>query len=186
MSVDAQVFADGQVFLLQDYATLTRYWRVHTLQGAVLRVQETEKGLDETVHGMLERCQLAGRETTLGFLSMECLDGAARVPDYSKNLLILLNERLLGDGLMRPQLQFQRGFFAREITVQAEDGWAFHAHYTAPWLREIVRKLNLGGTLEYDPVDFIERLVEIVGFHRKHWLAAVAVDRKNPWSPPAW
>lgn len=163
-----------RVFLLRDYATLKRYWRVSTREGAVVRVQEAEKAPGDAVHGILERWHLAGREAIMAFMSADCVEGAARAPDYSKSLLILVNERLLGDGLMRPKLKFEQGFFERDITVQAADGWRFHAQYTAPWLREIVRKLNLAGTLEYDPVDFIERLVEIVSIHRPQWIEDAA------------
>lgn len=159
-----------QVFLLRDYATLKRYWRVQVQRGVVLRVQETERGANEAVHGILERWMLAGQETPMGFLSTARLDSAPGAPDYAKNLLIIVNGRLLGDGLAAPRLQFRNGFFARDIAVRAEDDWTFHAHYEAPWLREMVRKLNLGGTPEYDPVDFIERLVEIVVTNRRHWL----------------
>lgn len=170
MTVQPGELAAKQVFLLRDYATLKRYWRVHVRQGAVLSVQETERGLNEAVHGILEQWVLAGQKTTMGFLSTARLDSTPGAPDYSKNLLILVNERLLGDGVATPRLQFRPGFFVRDIAVPADDHWNFHAHYTAPWLREMVRKLNLGGTLEYDPVDFIERLAEIVSANRSQWL----------------
>jgi hypothetical protein len=159
-----------QVFLLRDYATLKRHWRVHVRQETVLDVREAERGPNEAVQGVLERWVLAGQMTTMGFLSTARIDSAQGAPDYSKRLLILINERLLGDGLSEPRLQFQKGRFARDIDVQAKDGWEFHASYTAPWLREMVRRLNLGGTLEYDPVDFIERLIEVVSESRRGWL----------------
>jgi hypothetical protein len=159
-----------QTFVLRDYTTLKQYWRVYVRQGAVVQVQETERRLDENVHGMLERWRLAGSETTMGYLSEACLDGAVRGPAYAKHLLVLVNDKLLGDELVAPRIKFRKNRFARDITVQSADGWCFQAHYTAPWLREMLRKFNLGGTLEYDPVDFIERLVEIVQTHRPRWL----------------
>jgi hypothetical protein len=172
MNVDADLSETmvRQSFLLRDYATLKRFWRVHVRHGVVLEVKEGEKGRDEFVHGMLERWTLAGQKTVMAFLSTAPHEAAAGAPGYSKNLLMIVNERLLGDGFAVPRVEFHRGFRTRDVSVRTEDGWSFQAHYRAPYVREFLRRLNLGNTVEYAPVDFIERLIEVIHFNRPHWL----------------
>lgn len=57
-----------QYFLLRDYASLKRYWRVRARREAVIGIEEPDRCLDEAVHGGLERWALAGLQTVMGFL----------------------------------------------------------------------------------------------------------------------
>ncbi len=106
----------------------------------------------------------------MGYLSAARRDDVPEAADTAKHMLIIVNERLLGDGLATPRLRFQQGFFERDISVEADDGWNFHTHYKAPWLREMIRKLTVGNMVDSCPVDFVERLIETVRFNRPHWL----------------
>jgi hypothetical protein len=163
-----------QVYLLRDYSTLTRYWRVRCRNEVVVEVEPIRGERADAVHGMLERRTLAGRALTLGFLSSARHESVPNVPGYSQNLSVLINERLLGDGFAVPSVQFRPGFFKRDFTVCADDGWTFHIGYSAPWVHELIRKLIYGNTLDYDPADFIERLVEVIGFNRPQWIAGAS------------
>ncbi len=171
MNVDVINEMDAyRVFVLRDYAAPTRYWRVEVRPRMVTCAQEGDRADGAPVHGLLEQWNVAGTRKTMGFLSASTRESFPSAPDYSKHLLLIIDGRLLGDGLGTPKIRFRKGFFQRTITVNADDGFFFEMHYSAPWIREIFRKLNLGGTPEYDPVDFIERLVEIVVFNRPHWI----------------
>jgi hypothetical protein len=161
-----------QVYLLHDYSKLTRYWRVRCQGGAVVEIKEAHREPGESVNGMLDRRTRAGRALTLGFLSLSRHASAPGAPGYAQNLIVLINERVLGDGFATPHLRFRSGFFRRDFTVQAADGWTFRVDYSAPFVRESIRRLVHGDTLEYDPADFIERLVEVVTFNRPEWVMA--------------
>jgi len=56
------------------------------------------------------------------------------------------------------------------------DGRKLSASYRRPWLREFFRALGTGGTLEFDPVDFLERVMDIVSFHRPQWVAGLPAE----------
>jgi hypothetical protein len=115
----------------------------------------------------------------MAFLSTARRDDIPTAADFSKNLLILVNERLLGDGLATPRLRFQQGKRERDFSVQSDDGWHFDTHYKEPWLREMYRKFMHGDTWESPPsVDFIEQFVEAVRFNRPDWM--VAPERDAP------
>lgn len=133
----------------------------------------TQKWSDgEPIHGLLDQWSLGPARTPMAFFSSCPLDSVPTAPDYSKDLQILIDGRVLGDRTGKPKIRFRKSFFSREFNARLDDGWVFEVHYAAPWFREFFRKLSLGGTPEYDPVDFLERLVEIVRVNRPEWLAA--------------
>lgn len=167
---DSSPAGGEDVFLARDYSTLNQYWRLSAVGGAVTALKKLDHTPGTPVQGMLEVMSLGGRKTTIAFLSKASHQTVPRAPDYSRNLVVLINERLLGDGLAAPHLRFNKGLIARDFSIETDDGWSFHVRYRAPLLREALRRFNLGNTLEYDPVDFVERLIEIVANHRPNWL----------------
>jgi len=167
--VDPDYSLGEKVYCLRDYATLKRVWEVHARGGRIDRIEDGP-GPNSAIDGMLERRVLAGQVLTMGFLSEARRRDHPTVPYYSQHLLILVNDRLLGDGLATPNVAFHTGAFERELAVTANDGWSFRIRYAAPWFRESLRKLDMGGTLEYDPVDFTERFVQAIAFNRPSWL----------------
>jgi hypothetical protein len=106
----------------------------------------------------------------MGFMSNAYLKAAPRAPDYSTSLIVLVKDRLLGDGYSEPRLQYQRNFWIRELHISTDSDWEFKTRYRPPFVRELVRSMNFKGTLEYDPIDFVERLVEVLRQHRPAWL----------------
>lgn len=171
--------ADGErVLLLWDSIRFGWFWRVHVRQGAVLRVQKIRMmDHNEDTHGVLAQWVLAGQKTTMGFI----FDAwqADRPEEPSKHLTILVNERLLGDGYATPRIRFQQGFFERDISIEADDGWTFHARYNAPWLRETFRQFTSGGMVDSFPVDFVERLIAAVRSYRPQWLVETFTSVKG-------
>lgn len=167
-----------KTYLLKDYASLVRYWRVSIRVGNVLCVQEVMRPPQAFVSGVFERWILSGRDTSMGFLSDAKNEEVTAAPGYSKHLLIIVNEKVLGDKVAEPEVRFRKDFFSREFSLRTSDGWTFDVRYRAPWVREMFRRFNLGGTLEYDPVDFIERLVEIISLHRPAWIHSE--EKKGP------
>lgn len=106
----------------------------------------------------------------MAFFSSQ-LDGELGTPNFAEDLLLLINGKLLGDGVAVPEISFRRGIFSNDFSIRLKDGWVFQVHYSRPLLREAWWKFNSGGTLDYYPVDFIEQLVDIVAMNRPHWLA---------------
>jgi hypothetical protein len=159
-----------QVYLLHDYSKLTRHWRVRCQNDVVVEIREAPREPGDFVNGMIDRRMLGGQALTLGFLSLSRHESAPGAPGYAQNLIVLVNERLLGDGFATPLVRFRPGFFKRNFTVKASDGWTLHVDYSAPWVRELIRKLNHGNALDYDPADFLERFVEAVAFNRPNWI----------------
>ena len=162
----------AKIYFLQDYASLDQYWRLTVLDGNVVQTEAVPRREDELVVGMFERWRLAGEDVSMGFLSELGHEVVTGNSAYSKHLLIILNGRLFGDGLSKPKLFFREGVMRREFSVRTEDGWKYNATYRSPWIRETIRRILFGGpnTLEYNPVDLIERLVEVVETYRPDWM----------------
>lgn len=160
-------------YVLTDYGTMKNCWRISILGDHASTSRELEsspplKGVES--NGMFHRWKLRDREISAGFLSSAVSEDVA-APDYLKHLLVIINDKVIGDGLATPKVYFSRKYSSRKLQVQTDDGWGLEVTYRAPTVREALRRLNVGGTLEYDPVDFIERLVEVMKSNRPGWVA---------------
>jgi hypothetical protein len=100
----------------------------------------------------------------------EQLEGELGTPNFGGSLLLLIDGKLMGDGMLVPKINFRRGIFSNDFSIRLDGGWVFKVHYSRPFFREAWWKLNAGGTLDYYPVDFIEQLVGVVAMNRPHWL----------------
>jgi hypothetical protein len=128
---------------------------------------------------MLDRRRLGGQTLTLGFMSAVWDQNRPEVPNYGEHLLVLVNDRLLGDGYALPSFEFKSEFLTRHLAVSASDGWEFDIRYSKPWFRELFRKINAGGTLESDPVDFTECVIEAISFNRPAWVSKANIKRMH-------
>lgn len=160
-----------QTFLLLGYSNPEVFWQLDHLRDGSVQVSGLEnRPAGASAGGIFEWWKLGGGKVVpMAFLS-EQLDGDLGSPNFKENLLLLIDGKLIGDGMAIPEIHFQRGIFFNDFSVRLKGDWAFQVHYSRPLLREAWWKFNGGGTLDYYPVDFIEQLVDIVAMNRPHWL----------------
>jgi hypothetical protein len=121
------------------------------------------------VRGVVGQGRFNAAFVPMAYLSCE-FDEAHGAPDYYRNLILMIDGKLMGDGFSVPTISWSRGFFHGIFKVVLEDGWSFESRYRRPFLRELWWRLNVGGTLDEQPVDFIEKVVSIVSEARPQWL----------------
>ncbi|MCW2098797.1 UNVERIFIED_ORG: hypothetical protein M2393_001079 [Pseudomonas psychrophila] len=170
-ATDSMTTGVDQTFFLMGYSNREVYWRLDQLRDGSIRVSGLEeRPADASTGGIFGWWKLAGGEAVpMAYFSQQ-LDGELGIPNFAENLVLLINGKLMGDGVAVPEISFRRGIFSSDFSVRLKDGWVFQVHYSRPLLREAWWRFNVGGTLDYYPVDFIEQLVEIVAMNRPHWL----------------
>jgi hypothetical protein len=157
-------------FRLRDYVSAGKVWRVRARGDLVIDIGELEGAGDGAIDGIIGRLRIDGSRTSIAFLSGARDERYAGVPGYSKHLLLLIGEKLLGDGFLVPRITFEKTHFSCRLHARSADGWEFRKEYRRPWFREFFRKALYGSSIDYDPVDIVERLVEVVRVNRPHWL----------------
>ncbi|AWH30914.1 hypothetical protein [Stenotrophomonas sp. YAU14A_MKIMI4_1] len=124
----------------------------------------------EPVRGVLGQGRSNKDVVPMAYLSCEIND-AHGTPDYATNLILMIDGKMMGDGFCAPRISWSRTLFRGSFKVLLDDGWCFESRYRRQVLREMWWRLNVGGTLDDQPVDFIEKLVTIVSETRPQWIA---------------
>lgn len=155
---------------------LLDYWHVGrvriakiTPDGTLLVSRVSADANMDRVRGVVGQGRFNNGFVPMAYLSCE-FDDAHGTPDYYRNLILMIDGKLLGDGFSVPRISWSRGLFYGVFKVVLEDGWSFESRYRRPLLRELWWRLNVGGTLDEQPVDFIEKMVAIVSEARPKWI----------------
>ena len=114
----------------------------------------------------------------MAFLSPH-LDATHGTPDYCRSLVLMIDGKLMGDGFLIPEMFWSKRCISRHFVVTLEDGWKFEAKYTAPFIREFLMQLNVGGTLDYQSADFVEQLMMTVSRLRPNWIVGSGKQRTS-------
>lgn len=162
---------EGQTFILFGYSNRETFWRLdHLRDGSVQVFGLEQRPAGASAGGIFEWWTLGGgKAVPMAFFS-EQLEGELGTPNFGESLLLLIDGKLMGDGMLVPEINFRRGIFSNDFSIRLDGGWVFKVHYSRPFFREAWWNFNAGGTLDYYPVDFIEQLVGVVAMNRPHWL----------------
>jgi len=156
--------------VLTDYTTLKHCWLVTVEGDHVLGVERQHAVQGSHSSGMFSWFQNSGAVVRSGFFSLARHDEVPAAPGYSKNLRVLINDRVFGDGLFCPIMSLEKSMLSSSFNLVASDGWKVRVSYRTPFFREILRRMDVGGTLEYQPVDYFQGLVEFVSCNRPQWI----------------
>jgi hypothetical protein len=154
---------------LVDYMDSRSRWRVSWDESGRALTEKSSVSVGNT-SGVCHKWEGGGRQLICGYFSTTSRLDIEGVPDYMTSLSLLIDSQMVGDGFAIPKIRFRRGVSNRSLEVSSSDGWHCEVHYRARFLREALRKMVWAQTLEYDPIDFIDQMVDVVRVNRPSWL----------------
>ncbi|MGG2100807.1 hypothetical protein [Stenotrophomonas sp. NRRL B-14846] len=161
-------------FYLIDYQSVGKRRVAKINEDGVLVVSESASSSGALpLRGVVGEGRSGSMYVPMAFLSWH-LDASHGTPDYSRSLVLMIDGKLMGDGFSVPVISWSKRCLSREFDVHLEDGWSFRTKYTAPFIREFFMQMNVGGTLDAQPVDFIEQIITVVAELRPDWIAGFA------------
>lgn len=164
---------DGEFYLVE-YKGVGKRRVAKINEDGVLVVSESASSSGALpLRGVIGEGKSGARYVPMAFLSWH-LDASHGTPDYSRSLVLMIDGKLMGDGFSAPVISWSKRCVSREFYVSLEDGWNFKVTYTAPLIREFFMRMNVGGTLDAQPVDFIEQIMMVVAELRPDWIVAAA------------
>lgn len=160
----------GTEFYLLDFESISISRLAKVNEDGVLVVSEAVSCPDDLPQrGVVGEGKFGSKSVQMAFLSQDT-DTLYGTPDYCRSLVLMIDGKLMGDGFLVPAIHWSKRYFSRKFAVDLEDGWSFEETYTAPFIREFMMRLNVGGTLDYQSVDFVEQLMMVVSRLRPNWI----------------
>lgn len=135
-----------KAFILLGYSNRETFWRLDHLRDGSVQVSGLEqRPAGASAAGIFEWWTLGGgKAVPMAFFS-EQLESELGTPNFGESLLLLIDGKLMGDGMLVPKISFRRGIFSNDFSIRLDGGWVFKVHYSRPFFREAWWKFNAGG-----------------------------------------
>jgi hypothetical protein len=156
-------------YVLSDYENPRRYWGL-ALDGRprVAALQDIGSG-PQAISGVLVSRSYANGLPIAMFSNRSRLDYPL-APDYESDFNFLVGDDVFGDASEGLRLEISELGSKRRLRVFTKDGVKLDETYSPPKIREFLRKLVWGETLEHSHVDFALTLRDAVRLNRPSWL----------------